>query len=801
MPHDCEPTGCFREPQRSRRIRSAPQDLPYLNFIPTSSTTTTTTTTTTKAPPQYLFSVISIPPDPTNAICPAIATTKPPMYFDAFGGDEKILFDDLIVHKYVNSGIFSIVPYNDSTFESVPIEVFFVGGGGGGGAFDGGGGGGAGQIKQSLYMFPKGNYTVIIGSGGLVGLNGQDTIIPEIGIKALGGGGGGSAFSDDAKQGASGGGAGGRSNSFGALGLRGNSGGASIGNVGGGGGGGAGFNGQSVPFIENGVTLNAGRGGDGIAVSYDGKRSFDYYGGGGAGDAFNNLIIGRSIGGGGGTLSKNGINGTGGGGAGNGGIGGNGFCVISYKPITTPPPSTTTTPQPRVPSIITNLTAIGQFQSIYLRWVAPTDPGTSDITSYTIDIFQDSQHIDTIVIPSESLNFVTIDDQEYITFTIEGLLDQVLYRIEIYSTNDVGDSESVVTSATTVTTTETTTTTIPPEYVKFIIETQGDLVNSYLETESVTISGPEKSIRTTTITIRAEGEYVFYETQNVSSFGDGATSIVSIDQAITEDKKAIVATVTVLMPEQIDTRALLYFVASATETTTTTTSTTTTTLPPLCSSIYHTAEFTQDGDIFIPPTNENRFLNPMQLFFGFEQFPAEITGSSSEAVLIAGDPWYNGTYFELQRPVTTFQSYIQGLPENHNTTLFVRSTVQEGPVYLGVLKYILKYPTVFENQILTNFSSVLYFNEFSNHIIRANVSLDYVCTVSNPNIYGKGAESVNGFTLLEIKETFGGQDNTLISTVINKQYFRTIGSFTSNFTGDTFYYMFDYGTRERIVGI
>lgn len=800
MPHDCEPTGCFREPQRSRRVRSAPQDPPYIDFTSTSSTTTTTTTVTTRPPPQALFATISIPPDPTNLICPAISTTKPPMYFDAFGGDEKIELDNLIVHKYNNSGIFSIIPYNDSTFESVPINVFFVGGGGGGGAFNGGGGGGAGQVKQSTYLFPKGTYTVLIGSGGLTGLNGGDTVIPELGIKAIGGGGGGSAFTDDAKQGASGGGAGGRSNSFGAPGLRGNSGGASIGNVGGGGGGGAGFKGQSVPFIEFGVSLNAGRGGDGIAVTYDNGLSFDYYGGGGAGDPFTAANINRSIGGGGGTASKNGIDGTGGGGAGNGGIGGKGFCVISYEPITTPPPSTTTTPPPRAPASVTNLFAIAGFESAIVRWIEPSDPGTSDITSYTVRVLKDDEEVYNITIPYSSLNFIDIDGDTYATFDVDGLLSEELYKIFVFATNDVGNGVVSETSVTTITTTETTTTTVPPEYVKFIIETQGDLVNAYLETDSVTITGPENVSRSTVVVLRAEGENVFYENASVSIFGDGANYISSIDQTITEDKQAIIATITVIMPEQIDIRALLYFVASASGTTTTTTSTTTTTLPPLCSAIYHTAEFIEDGDKLIQPDDENKFLNPLQLFFGFEQFPAEITGSSSEAILIAGDPWYNGTYFELARPVSSFQSYIQGLPQAHNNTLFVKSTPETGPVYIGVLTYVLKYPTVFENQILNNFSNILYFNEFSNHIIRANISLDYVCTITDPNIYGKGQESVNGFTLLQITETFNGQNNILVSTVINKQYFRTIGSFISNFTGDTFYYMFDYGTRERIVG-
>ena len=173
-----------------------------------------------------------------------------PFYFDAYGGEKKVINKNLIVHEFSGSDTFSIFPYpnqRDGFFANV--NILLVGGGGGGGQFGGGGGGGAGEVYQASYKFPTGSYQIVIGSGGDVGIDGTNTEISPVQIKALGGGAGGSAFLDDARRGASGGGAGGRSNAFGAEGIRGNKGGASFGNIGGGGGGGAGENGKAAGIL------------------------------------------------------------------------------------------------------------------------------------------------------------------------------------------------------------------------------------------------------------------------------------------------------------------------------------------------------------------------------------------------------------------------------------------------------------------------------------------------------------------------------------------------------------------------
>lgn len=792
MASNCEPTGCFREEQRSRRVRSAPQDRPYLTF----TTTTTSSSTTTPAPLDSditdLLQYILIPQSGNNVICPTIQTTKPPMYFDAFGGNEKIVTDNLIIHKFLNDGTFSIVPYPNQNFDFANINFLLVAGGGGGGAFDGGGGGGGGQVKFSSYKFPAGTYDIIIGSGGLTGLNGKDTSIPKIGIKSNGGGGGGSAFTNNAKSGGNGGGAGGRSNSLGAIGLGGNRGGSSIGNVGGGGGGGGGEIGQSVPSEENGVQLNAGKGGDGTLITYDNGLTYQFFGGGGAGDPFTNQIIQPSLGGGGGTINKNGVSNTGGGGAGNGGIGGKGICIITYVPVTTPPPTTTTTIAPRVPSKVRSVSRVNLYQAVTLRWLAPTDSGTSSITHYKIEVKLNNVTQNTFTIPVNQLSTVTIDSVNYFTYTVENLTNQQNYVFLINAKNNVGFGLTEEISGIPVT---TTTTTLSPSFVKFDFTfVDVSLQYALLDQEQQTIFAPENANRSVKISIYSSGDYVFYSAPLINVFGNDSAYVQSSLATVTilPDLKRVDYDIPFTMPPKPQSIANIAFVGSATETTTTTTSTTVTTLPPLCSSIFNSAPFTTSNGRDVPPTPSQRLLNPLQIFFSATPFPPEITGTSSPTLLLSGPPWYNGVYFELGRNLDSSITYINSLPSNHNLKLYVKPDT-----YLDILTYKLFYPSIFFNEITQNYT----FDVFESNI-EMNIVMDYICSMSNTNIYGKSeSEDVSGFTSISVKE-YITQTNSIniFSRLISKFMFRDTGVVTA-LDGTPFYYMIDFGTRDKIVGI
>ena len=73
MAHDCEPTGCFRPDQRSRRVRPGAQDRPYATFTTAAPTATTTTITTLEPnPAAYSFLLAKVKIPNSGAICPAI---------------------------------------------------------------------------------------------------------------------------------------------------------------------------------------------------------------------------------------------------------------------------------------------------------------------------------------------------------------------------------------------------------------------------------------------------------------------------------------------------------------------------------------------------------------------------------------------------------------------------------------------------------------------------------------------------------------------------------------------------------
>lgn len=801
MSHECEPTGCFRSDQRSRRIRSAPQGDPYASV---STTTTTSTTTQTTLPPQFLFDEIVIPDSGSHIGCPSFGTTSPPMYFDAFGGDEKFASGNMIFHQFFNDGIFYISPYSDENFEYAQIEFLMVGGGGGGGPFDGGGGGGGGGVKRSSYNFPKGAYSVNIGKGGQSGADGEETSIKEIGIRSIGGGAGGTPFESNAHDGANGGGAGGRSDSSGGLGLGGYNGGSSSSNYGGGGGGGAGEDGKNAPFNDDDSVLrSAGAGGNGAAITFD-YKSYKYYGGGGAGDDFGGLVLNRSLGGGGGTIYKDGIDGLGGGGAGNGGRGGKGFCLIGYIPVTTPAPTTTTTLPPTPPSPVENLSATGEFQKITLRWNDPTDFGSSPISSYTFRILDISNTLlNSITISAESVEEVAVNiGSDLVVTKVYSLLsleNQTTYKIEVIASNSAGDSIPSSASATTVTTT-TTTTTLSPDSLSFSMSFDGSIGFGTIEPAAITLNGNAGSRKTANATITATEGYVFYEDPSIDIFGDGASSVLYDEISVNKDtdNSKIFLGIPFIIPDRPLTNALTYINISGVTPTTTTTTTTDQPIIPFCEKLYHTAEFVLNEDnTYSKPSDSEALLNPLQIFVSNSQFPASIAGSISETVNKAGEPWYNGIYFELPRSIDTHEEYVDSLPSNYNLRLLDPQTGAE----FRNTNYFLFYPEPQNNSIDTVRSFFVEQDDAGVRYVEMRISFDYICSVTNFNQFGDGDDDIDGFMVIEVLEFNGSQRTLLSSSVINKFNFRYVGSFTTINSNKTYHYMLDFGTREKIVGV
>lgn len=273
---------------------------------------------------------------------------------NASGGDETYDMGYFRIHKFRSSGSFNVT----ATSSNATCDFLIVGGGGGGGCSDGncsnGGGGAGGLVYKSNVPLPKGNYPVVIGSGGAgyynqdtKGDNGGDTSF--FGYTALGGGGAGAGGSNDRGRGRSGGCGGGGSHPYSgerAAGLQPSSASGGYGNYGGnctpsspdwGGGGGGGCGEQG----EDGQNTRGGYGGDGMLFNIDGTSK--WYGGGGAGancNNPNNNVQPGGLGGGGiaaGTIvGGTGGNGYGGGGGGAGypnrtaGGGGNGVVIVRY---------------------------------------------------------------------------------------------------------------------------------------------------------------------------------------------------------------------------------------------------------------------------------------------------------------------------------------------------------------------------------------------------------------------------------------------------------------------------------------
>jgi hypothetical protein len=217
-------------------------------------------------------------------------------------------------------------------------ELLVVAGGGGGGSTRGGGGGAGGLQYVSTYIPVVGNNTVVVGNGGAVGSNGQNS---TLGTYISIGGGSGGAYGGSGNPGGSGGGGGGSNvgvllGGTGSTG-QGNAGGNSTGSVTGypgAGGGGAGSigldtvigagDGGSGSYIASFTTIGgfpAGwfAGGGGGGNSYSTPRGLGGIGGGGSGASPGGFVSttasintgggggGSSVQGGGGTSGSSGI--------------------------------------------------------------------------------------------------------------------------------------------------------------------------------------------------------------------------------------------------------------------------------------------------------------------------------------------------------------------------------------------------------------------------------------------------------------------------------------------------------------
>jgi hypothetical protein len=271
------------------------------------------------------------------------------------GGGTVYTNSKYVVHKFTSSGTFTIL-------EPGLIEYIVVGGGGGGASRHNGGGGGGGVLVGTIYA-SKGDYVIVIGTGGSghpggttngVGNHGNPTRFA--GLVALGGGGGGNNNGSSTNIGCSSGTGVNPTEAYpaqgygvqGHLGGLGNSGVSSEASHCGGGGGGAGGAGEDASPRGDFSNVSGGNGGPGRHIYGLGADDSDVYlGGGGGGDcagvstgnAGTGGIGGGGDGGKGNAQAGHGEANTGGGGGGAGfqnslspgnGVGGNGGSGVVY---------------------------------------------------------------------------------------------------------------------------------------------------------------------------------------------------------------------------------------------------------------------------------------------------------------------------------------------------------------------------------------------------------------------------------------------------------------------------------------
>lgn len=274
-----------------------------------------------------------------------VNTASPVGYISAYGGSLTVMSAYKLLSFY-NTSTLTLV--STSTGTNNIFRTLKVGGGGSGGSGGGtsGGGGGGGLVKDTTEVLTVGNYSVIVGLGGVVtgyqGFNGDSSYFNG---KSARGGGYGAGYDVSSNGGDNGTGGGGSSYSSltgnpgnGGIGISGFNGGSASAYAAGdaaGGGAGAGESGK------NATLTIAGRGGAGLYSDITGVSVG--YGGGGGGSCDLLGVPGDSVpdfgaGGGnarGGKPAGNGIRGGGGGGfnAGSGasaGLGGNGLVCLKY---------------------------------------------------------------------------------------------------------------------------------------------------------------------------------------------------------------------------------------------------------------------------------------------------------------------------------------------------------------------------------------------------------------------------------------------------------------------------------------
>ena len=269
--------------------------------------------------------------------------TTPSFSPQAFGGNTITTDGTYWYHTFLSSGIFT--PLGGLTVDALVI----AGGGGGGSTGVGGGGGAGGVLSFTSQSVTATNYTVTVGSGGSVNMNGSDS---QFGSLTTVKGGGYGSTSTIGGTGGSGGG-GGISNGTGGSptsgqGYAGGNGfssgtGTTRGAGGGGGAGAAGSNGASGVGGAGGAGLNTWS--SWASATSTGSSGY-YAGGGGGGSSAGSGTYSGGAGGGGTGSGSGSVNGTagspntgsGGGGAGTtsgvsnsiGGNGGSGLVIVRY---------------------------------------------------------------------------------------------------------------------------------------------------------------------------------------------------------------------------------------------------------------------------------------------------------------------------------------------------------------------------------------------------------------------------------------------------------------------------------------
>jgi hypothetical protein len=233
----------------------------------------------------------------------------------------------------------SVFTFFSGAAATVAADFLIIGGGGGGQTFGGGGAGGyrnsvtgesqggLGTLDPQLSLATGVVFTVTVGAGGAVAINGSTSLIRGTGLPAvigLGGGNGGDPGKKGNTGGSGGGGGGNSANNQGGAGEvnQGFAGGNGFnGSFGSGGGGGAGAVGA------NATSTTGGAGGAGLSSSIDGSATTRGGGGGGFSEGVGGGGAGGTGGGGSGITPSAGTANTGGGGGRNQ-AGGSGVVII-----------------------------------------------------------------------------------------------------------------------------------------------------------------------------------------------------------------------------------------------------------------------------------------------------------------------------------------------------------------------------------------------------------------------------------------------------------------------------------------